>query len=87
MECPTPCPVCGEIVDLHDMVSVAGNQLVCESCVCVECEGSGECGDCYGSRHCDHCGRECIDCNGEGSCRMCSGSGVDLNGAAGGRGG
>ena len=28
---PTPCPNCGEIVELHDMTDI-GHELYCEEC-------------------------------------------------------
>lgn len=78
MECPTPC-VCGEIVELHDMHSIAGSlpnggNLVCDECYCEDCNGEGECLNCEGGL-CSECGRPCTECKGSGQCGKCHGQG------------
>lgn len=53
MECPTPCPICNEIVELDDMMPFGKrNALCCSQCQCRECDGSGDCGadGCFGAR-------------------------------------
>lgn len=46
MKCPTPC-ICGEIVELDQMMEISGSlptggNLVCRDCYCEECHGTGE---------------------------------------------
>lgn len=79
MEAPTPC-VCGEIVELHDMNSIAGRltnggNLVCNDCLCDECNGEGCCDTCVGDGLCPHCSSICGDCKGTGKCEECGGEG------------
>lgn len=82
MECPTPC-VCGRIVELHEMESIAndlpnGGNLVCIECYCDICGGSGQCGTCGGSGKCDCCGQDCSKCD-EGNCLNCHGKGYRIS--------
>ena len=79
MRCPTPC-VCGEIVELDEMNPVVkklpdGGNLVCDDCLCDECEGDGDCIHCGGDGACDSCGAECSKCDGSGQCKACWGRG------------
>lgn len=79
MECPTPCPICGGIVELDDMLRVpATDYLVCENCFCTECDGYKSCGLCEGSGECFHCGADCPDCSGTGNCDACNGDGFRI---------
>lgn len=79
MECPTPC-VCGRIVELDEMCRVYsvlpdGGNLVCEDCICPQCEGECECDLCSGCGACHHCDQQCPDCQGSGKCFNCGGTG------------
>ena len=77
-EMPTPC-VCGKICELLEMNRIAGElpnggNLVCDDCVCPDCEGDGECNSCDGSGVCFCCGQECPQCEA-GACPKCNGEG------------
>lgn len=79
MEHPTPC-VCGEIVDLDEMVAIekplpGGQNLVCETCWCDACQGTGDCPTCNGYGECDECGATCQKCGSDKGCRSCGGRG------------
>lgn len=81
MRCPTPC-VCGEIVELDEMRPIEtklpdGGNLVCGSCYCESCEGSGECSHCDGGL-CARCGATCPYCDGDSDCDECKGRGYRI---------
>lgn len=87
MEMPTPCPVCGEVVELNDMVGIesgrspeGGGNLVCENCLCEDCGGLGSCCEdyCLGGE-CECCGQQCPVCKGNDFCQNCDGNGFKLN--------
>lgn len=77
MDCPTPCPICGEIVELDEMMPFGKrDELCCSQCQCKECGGDGDCVMCYGEGRCGECGRECLICKGDTVCQACNGVGA-----------
>lgn len=74
MECPTPC-VCGRIVELDEMYALHGGVRVCGECLCLTCDGRGECNLCEGYGSCQQCDEPCRMCQESGKCGECGGTG------------
>lgn len=77
MDMPTPCPGCGEVVELNDMRGILDNTMVCEECWCETCGGDGCCMECDGGA-CEHCGGVCPVCGGRDQCQDCDGLGYAI---------